>query len=143
MATRITVTATKPLYYEGRSHVRGSVFTATPVDAAALKYRGKAKLGGKLPTSNSQPPTSNPSGSTVPEHPSITRRLEPVKGFSEPETPTKPEPPMPANEAPVEQVPDAPASAPTPEPEEPRTPRRGGRAYRRRDMQAETSDTGE
>lgn len=134
MAKRITVTAIKPLHYEGRSHVRGSVFEASPVDAAALKYRGKAKLGGKIQTSNLRPPTSNASGSTVPEHPSITRRMEPVPGFEPPQTPANPEPPAPATEEPVERVHDAPAS----EPEQPA--RRGGRHYRRRDMQADTGE---
>lgn len=70
MATkRITVTALQPVHYGGRSHVRGSVFTTTPIDAASLKYRGKVKLGGQL------------AGGTVPEHASITQRMEPVEGF--------------------------------------------------------------
>jgi hypothetical protein len=132
MAKRITVTALKPLHYEGRSHVRGAVFTTTPVDAAALKYRGKVKLGGQL------------AGGTVPEHPSIARRMEPVEGFraETPEAPVKPEPPMPPAEEPVETV-EQPGEAPTSneKPTAPTPGRRGPsvprRTYQRRDMVAE------
>lgn len=67
MPKRITVTALKPVQYDGRSHVRGAVFTTTPIDAASLKYRGLVKFGGELRAA---------SGSTVPDHPSISRRLE-------------------------------------------------------------------
>jgi hypothetical protein len=126
MAKRITVTALKPLHHEGRSHVRGAVFTTTPVDAAALKYRGKVKLGGHL------------AGGTVPEHPSIARRMEPVAGFqTTPETPVKPEPPMPTTEEPVEPV-DQPVDTSGSEADPPPAPRgRRGRTYQRRDMVAE------
>lgn len=134
MATRrITVTAVKPVHYDGRSHVRGAVFTATPVDAASLKYRGLVKLGGQL------------AGGSVPEHPSITRRMEPVAGFRQtptpepPVTPVTPDPPMPTNEEPIEQP--AGESIEGDHQDEPaRTPRgrRGGRGtYQRRDMNAE------
>lgn len=125
MAKRITVTALQPLHHEGRSHVRGAVFTATPVDAASLKYRGKVKLGGQL------------AGGTVPEHPSIARRMEPVAGFqTTPEAPVKPEPPMPTNEDPVEPV-EQPGEAPTTDDPAPATRGRRGRTYQRRDMVAE------
>lgn len=133
MPKLITVTALKPLMYQGRSHVPGSVFTATPVDAASLKYRGLAKLGGQL------------SGGTVPEHQSITRRMETVEGFQHgAPSAEKPEPPMPANEQTVEQLPAAEHVA---EADVPRTgrSRRGRGTYNRRDMNAEppTNDTGE
>lgn len=130
MAKRITVTAIKPLHHEGRSHVRGSVFTTTPVDAASLKYRGFVKLGGQL------------AGGTVPEHPSITRRMEPVKGFEPPapEPAVTPDPPMPTTETPVEQP--AGELVESDHQDEPaRTPRgrRAGRGgtYNRRDMNAQ------
>lgn len=134
MAKRITVTALRPLLHEGRSYVRGSVFTATPVDAASLKYRGKVKLGGQL------------SGGMVPEHPSVARRMEPVNGFQADASPEvgsgKPEPPTLTNEETVEQVEqsiDAPADAtPADAAESAPAPRgRRSRAYQRRDMQAE------
>lgn len=126
MAKRITVTALQPLHYEGRSHVPGSVFTASPVDAASLKYRRKVRLGGQL------------SGGTVPEHPSITRRMEPVEGFRASASSAPEQPPsepvddtaqLPSAELPGDSHPTEPAS----------TPARGrrGRTYQRRDMVAE------
>lgn len=125
MPKRIIVTALQPLHYEGRSHVPGSVFEATPVDAASLTYRRKAKLGGQL------------AGGTVPEHPSITRRVEPLAEFR------SPSPALPTAETPVETVNTPPATS---APEEPPSPRgRRGRTYQRRDMVAEppTNDSGE
>lgn len=166
MAKRITVTALQPLHHEGRSHVPGSVFTTTPVDAASLKYRRKVKLGGQL------------SGGTVPEHPSITQRMEPVGGFerdlggrpsiasddvvsalqnsdraleahesaviaaigekTDREMPTSD---VPSPEQQVEHSPDRTLREQRDEPAVAPTPPRGrrGRTYQRRDMQAEST----
>lgn len=52
----ITVTAIVPQDYDGRPIAAGEVFTVSPIEAAALAYRGRAWLGERAPRVQPAPP---------------------------------------------------------------------------------------
>lgn len=131
MSKRITVTALKPVQYDGRSHVRGAVFTATPVDAAALKYRGKVKFGGQL----TQPAAAAATVERATPVPGPARAPAEVATVADSRQTEQPETSAP-DEAPTEPAgaEDTPSTRPA---RATRAPRGGRGTYNRRDMNAE------